>query len=195
MFVLLKDLVNDKEMIINNYPLQPSQIPTFFKDFCEKLVQKETHLEGYIIHEDYCEVYQNKEEVSKGWVWNSKHTQKMIVYILRLVPLYDHSGNDTSKVDVSVQTWLNQSDISNMIIDHSESAPFSEDNDNGNGNSTCNCADISLPRSEPEHFSNTHIIFGTGYANSILFPQLHNQLTIELKSKLASPNFGLKSII
>lgn len=165
-FIIINDLNKNTQYIFNKIPIQ--YIQDGFKE-CFNAIQKQFPLQklNYTINNEKCEIYTENTVINKGWVWTSSYNTKAVLFVLSSIDLYNQRINEQK--DVYTQTEIIKEKK------HTE---------------TVSISDVSIPT----HSSSTNVIYGTGYAPSILFPELREQLTIELKNKLASPNYGLRNI-
>lgn len=173
-FITIKDLSNNTEYIFNSTQIDKESIKTSFEN-CFIILNKKHDNLSYNITDNICNIYTENNITKKGWIWNSEETTKTILYTLGIMPIYQNFDSfNTSTQTENIKTDDIKLDDNKVILFNlpPENEPF-----------------IPKPKS-----NSTQIVYGTGYAPSLLFPDLRDQLTRELKFKLASPNYGLRTI-
>lgn len=149
----------------------------------------------YIVTDNSCEIFTEKEIVKEGWVWNTNNVKKEVMYTLTLIKVEcpviksvkksTESQTDTvTKVNFSMNTERNTT--MNMYTEPD-----------------INYFEIELENSKVEplvkdfkRLSINELDLGTGYANHAFTPlwnSIQAELQNELKEKLTLDNLGLKN--
>jgi hypothetical protein len=209
-FILIKDIVNNREYIYNKNAVDKHDLSELFQYYFKQLDNNELLFQE---HETYAEIYKNTDIVNKGWVWNSVDQQKQVIYLLTAIELYDNcyiptpilttTTTQTSIFDIDTVEEYKYIDSASYHELDSDSESDSSLNANTNMEFRHNeCQKIyDIWNTECIYTNNTiydnnnndeniQFVVGNGYANTLLFPW--QELSIELKQKLNTPNFGLR---
>lgn len=209
-FILIKDIVNNKEYIYNKKVITKDNLAHVFQHYYDNLNNDGLLLQ---IHDTYAEIYKNTNVINKGWVWNSVEQQREVIYLLNAIELHEKFFNPLPTLTITTQTSVfdttDYTDYRELNSNDSDSdeyisqEPFSDSSDEGDAQidyrqNECqkiydiwNTECIYDQYCEPETTTkDIQFVVGNGYANTLFFPW--QELSIELKQKLNTPNFGLK---
>lgn len=88
-FVLVRDIKNNKEYIYNNIAIEKSKATDLFKDFIEYQQTKQVVKYLFEINDTYCELFRERTEINRGWIWNEETKSKDVDFVLTLIELCD----------------------------------------------------------------------------------------------------------
>jgi hypothetical protein len=148
--LLVKDYVSHTESIFNNTPIIQEQLKRSIDDCCKSLIQTHPNVSVQInAYDTYAEVICTSKVEAKGWIWNSTVDTKQVVYLVQAISLID----STPHTHVTLNNVACQTDFTDTIV-----MPLIETLDTGD-----HCEQYNL-------INLNKTSFGTGYANTLLFP-------------------------
>lgn len=103
-FIVLHDVIDNLEYVFNTSPfLKEEALDAYHKVF--RIVTKDitNKIVSYNILDEKCEIFVTEDIVSKGWLWNSNITKKILIFKMRLVPCYrkrilNHDESDVEEI-------------------------------------------------------------------------------------------------
>ncbi len=173
-------------------------------EWLQKEYIKDTQIK-YIVTDNSCEIFTEKEIVKPGWVWNTNNIKREVLYTLTLLKVECPPTNikknsiqtqtdKVIKVNFSMNTEpVDSKTIGTSSINYDSINYFEVEIENNNSLHQDNFDPLVK---DFKRLSINNFDLGTGYANhtfSPLWNTIQTEFQNELREKLASDNLGLKT--
>lgn len=182
-FVVIKHVLDGKETVYTPSAIHESQVDSMYRQCYSELKQlaiNQSKTLKMTTNAQHCEISTSETVTTPGWLWNKQQEQSQLLYIIYTIPLFE--SPESAESDNSFST---SPQFPNVNKCECECKYNNENQINQITPPTPLAITVASNKS-------LDICYGSGYANTPLFPKWSDQLRDELKNKLTQPNYGLR---